>query len=732
MVENYWYKPIKTNSILNPMNPISDILAKSPVNGGTNLIDHLTQVAAVIAKFAVELGFEVRTAIYGAYLHDIGKAHPLFQARLFGKFDKTQLPFRHEIASIFFLQAFDKTLWLDLIDIIIAHHRSPINDVRKQGLLDMIEMEGVDEVFEFHSAGWDEWSPSAINILNELGIIIDKISLDQAFDAFSFAIEHCEAKKLNWSRWKGLLVGADHLASALVDSSYKISEKLFKSPDTSFFNSEQRKSNIYPLSLVDTNDSKKHTLVVAPTGAGKTDFLIKRCKGRIFYTLPFQASINAMYERLKSNCPKDTDIRLLHAASSVVVNNNSYEEKALQPMIGSSIKVLTPHQLAALICGTRGFETIALDIEGCDVILDEIHSYSDVAQSMVLEIIKVLIKLKCNIHLGSATMPSDLISKIIDLLGGKNAVFQVNLKEDELKTFDRHKIIKHENETSAFQILEEAIANKEKILIVSNRVDIAQKRYSELKEKFKEIPILLLHSRFRRIDRSSLENELITKFNDRNKLPGSCIVISTQVVEVSLDISFDVMITDSAPLDSLIQRFGRINRVRFSDTIKNKTIKNIHVIAPPDSTRDCLPYKKELVDKSFELLPNNDVLHETDIQKLIDCVYPEIQILPIDVHLAWDNDQFLLTELCHLPKATLLEMLNIDSATCIRFSDQELYESGKLEDRLGLEIPVPRSVMFRKFTNYGKSDYGNKPLIVDDKLYDAEIGLQWTEIEQFI
>lgn len=732
MVENYWYKPIKTNSILNPMNPISDILAKSPVNGGTKLIDHLTQVAAVIAKFAAELGFEVRTAIYGAYLHDIGKAHPIFQARLFGKFDKTQLPFRHEIASVFFLQAFDKTLWSDLIDIIIAHHRSPINDVRKQGLLDMIEMEGVDEVFEFHSEGWEEWSPSAISILNELGIIIDKISLDQAFDAFSFAIEHCEAKKLNWSRWKGLLVGADHLASALVDSSYTISEKLFKSPDTSFFNSDQRKSNIYPLSLVETNDSKKHTLVVAPTGAGKTDFLIKRCKGRIFYTLPFQASINAMYERLKSNCPKDTDIRLLHAASSIVVNNNSYEEKALQPMIGSSIKVLTPHQLAALICGTRGFETIALDIEGCDVILDEIHSYSDVAQSMVLEIIKVLIKLKCNIHLGSATMPSDLISKIIDLLGGKNAVFQVNLNEDELKTFDRHKIIKHENETSAFQILEEAIANNEKILIVSNRVAVAQKRYSELKEKFKEIPILLLHSRFRRIDRSSLENELITKFNDRNKLPGSCIVISTQVVEVSLDISFDVMITDSAPLDSLIQRFGRINRVRSSDTIKNKTIKNIHVIAPPDSTRDCLPYKKELVDKSFELLPNNDVLHETDIQKLIDQVYPEIQILPIDVHLAWDNNQFLLTELCHLPKATLLEMLNIDSATCIRFSDRELYESGKLEDRLALEIPVPRSVMFRKITNYGKSDYGNKPLIVDDKLYDAEIGLQWTEIEQFI
>ncbi|MDZ7763228.1 MAG: helicase-related protein [Melioribacteraceae bacterium] len=55
--------------------------------------------------------------------------------------------------------------------------------------------------------------------------------------------------------------------------------------------------------------------------------------------------------------------------------------------------------------------------------------------------------------------------------------------------------------------------------------------------------------------------------NNFNSSDEACIVVSTQVVEVSLDISFDLMITETAPLDSLIQRFGRINRIRNNETI---------------------------------------------------------------------------------------------------------------------------------------------------------------------
>lgn len=710
-----------------------EVLAKSLNNGGTTLYNHLKQVAAVAEKTADHFGFATELIRDGALLHDIGKAHPDFQRMLSGQRDDTKIDFRHEIASILFLPLFPQDNWPDLIDLVIAHHRSPKKDLKEQGIIDLSNMEGIEDVFERHFEKWDEWSPIALEILSELGININPISRIDAKDAFEYVISYCRKKPLGWSKLKGLLCGSDHFASAINDKSFEYAANLFTNPDLSFFDISERKSSLYPLSLIETDCDLKHSLVIAPTGAGKTDFLMRRCRSRVFYTLPFQASINAMYERFKTCLPTRTDIRVLHAASTLnVKSSNSYEERSLQPMIGSAIKVLTPHQLAALICGTKGFESIALDITGCDVILDEIHSYSDIAQSMVLEIIKVLLKLNCRIHVGSATMPSVLVNKIIEIIGGKEQVYLVELAKYELDKFNRHKIFKHKNERSAFDMIEDGINHNNKILIVCNRVETAQRRFVELKEIYPEIPMLLLHSRFRRKDRAALEKELQDNFNDRKKMPGACIVVSTQVVEVSLDISFDLMISDTAPLDSLIQRFGRINRKRTELSVRNKILKNIHIIAPPEKSGDCLPYKKEILDKSFEAFEDGECILEREVQEKIDHVYPEISVIPIGTQIVWDGDQILLTELCHYPKSVLIETLNIESASCIRQSDQEIYEKGNTDDRISLEIPLPISAVFRTFTNFGNSKYGRKPKIVHDELYDETLGFQFKEINNFL
>lgn len=715
------------------MNRHSEILAKGKANGGISLYEHLLHVGCVAEKIAEYLNLDSKIVRNGAYLHDIGKVHPDFQLMLDGKFDTYKIDLRHEISSIMFLPIFPEEEWSILTDIVIAHHRSPIKDSKEQGILDLVNIEGENEVFKRHTEKWEEWRDKALEILSALGIETKSINVFEAKNAFKFAIEHCKQKPLGWSKYKGLLNGADHLASALLDKTAKYADYLFKSPDLSVFGSKKRKSPLYPLSHVQTNSIKRHTLVIAPTGAGKTDFLMRRCKSRVFYTLPFQASINAMFERFKKFLPEGTDIRVLHAASSLKISpKNAYEERVLQPMIGSSIKVLTPHQLTSLICGTKGFESIALDIAGCDVILDEIHSYSDVSQSIVLEIIKVLLKLDCKVHVGSATMPSVLIEKIVDILGGNDNLYQVQLSENELDTFDRHRVFKHSDEESAFKILDNSINNGDKILIVSNRVEIAQRRYLELKQKYPETPILLLHSRFRRKDRFDKESKLQNEFNNRSKMPGSCIVVSTQVVEVSLDISFDVMITDAAPLDALIQRFGRINRYRTEQSVQNKLIKNVHVIAPPANAKECLPYQKSIVELSFDQLDDRNILREKEVQNKIDSVFSEIQIVPIGTQIIWEGDQFLLKELCHFPKSVLIEALNIESASCIRFSDKEIYENSKSDIRLSFEIPIPRTAVFRKFTNFGKSNYGSNPIIVPDESYNDEIGLQWKEIDSLI
>jgi CRISPR-associated endonuclease/helicase Cas3 len=711
----------------------NELLAKSD---GTSLTTHLEQVAAVAEKLAAHHQLDKAVVRAGAILHDIGKVHPEFQKRLSSPrtADYHGIALRHEIASLLFLPLFPKIDWDNLIEMVVAHHRStalPNNE--GNGILDLVEIEGFNKTFNRHAQDWSEWSPKAIKVLNSFGFEGSNITLDEAKEAFEYVVDYCENVPAGWSKMKGLLNSADYMASALNSKVYIHLDRLNKVPDLSLYGADNRKSPLYPLSLLDTNSRKPHSLVIAPTGAGKTDYLFRRCQGRAFYTLPFQASINAMYHRVKNFLPKDTDIRLLHATSSLQIENaDKYEETVMQSLAGAGIKILTPHQLAALICGTKGFEAIALDISNCDVILDEIHCYSEVSQAMVLEIVKVLLMLNCRIHIGSATMPSILTDMVLKILGGESNVLITRLSDEELDTFDRHRIFKHTLVEDTLTIIDQAVEQNQKILIVCNKVTTAQARFEEFKKRYQDIDILLLHSRFKRGDRAAKEKDLIDNYNNRTENAKACIVVSTQVVEVSLDISFDVMVTDAAPIDSLIQRFGRINRQRTNETVKQKIIKDIHIIAPPEKATDVLPYKKEFVDASFAQFENCELLKEAEIQAKIDNVYPELDIKSIHTKIVWDGDSFLLSRLRHLPKAVLIETLNIESATVILKSDQEIYEKGPKDIRIPLEIPVPRSVRFRKFTNYGISEYAARPIIVDDELYTQETGLVFKEIDNFI
>jgi CRISPR-associated endonuclease/helicase Cas3 len=132
-------------------------------------------------------------------------------------------------------------------------------------------------------------------------------------------------------------------------------------------------------------------------------------------------------------------------------------------------------------------------------------------------------------------------------------------------------------------------------------------------------------------------------------------------------------------------------------------------------------------------LPDGEVLLERDVQKMIDAVYPIVQVEPIDTHLVWQDGEFLLTELCHYPSSVLMETLNIESASCVRFSDKEEYESGKFEERVRLEIPISqKAARYKKFTHFGHSEYGTQPLIVPDESYDPVLGLRLVETDSFI
>ncbi len=291
--------------------------------------------------------------------------------------------------------------------------------------------------------------------------------------------------------------------------------------------------------------------------------------------------------------------------------------------------------------------------------------------------VEVLNKINCRLHIGTATMPTDLYNTILNILGKEN-VYEVSLSKNELDKFDRHTVHKLSNWADADAIVKQAIREGGKVLIVCNRVKSAQERYEYYKKKY-DVPNLLIHSRFKRGDRNNKEKQLIgldedgESTNEFNTSDRACIVVATQVVEVSLDISFDLMITETAPLDALIQRFGRVNRKRTSKTIGK--YKPVYLIPPPEDKKEALPYDLEILKKSMEVLPDDEVLAERNLQEKIDAVFPEVNVMNIEQHSIFkSNGDVIINKLTHRSKSYLLELLEIDSVSCIAENDIENYE----------------------------------------------------------
>jgi CRISPR-associated endonuclease/helicase Cas3 len=241
---------------------------------------------------------------------------------------------------------------------------------------------------------------------------------------------------------------------------------------------------------------------------------------------------------------------------------------------------------------------------------------------------------------------------------------------------------------------------------------------------------MLLHSRFKRGAREQKEKQLIGKdkkgnptgqFNTSDK---ACIVVSTQVVEVSLDISFDLMVTECAPLDALIQRFGRINRIRTEQTIGK--FKPVYVIAPPETTDEARPYDLKILQDSFAQLPDGEILHERDIQQKIDDVFPVIEMPEIEEHAIFKKTvEWTINRLTHRPKSFLLERLEIDSVACIVEADEQRYLTANFEERMQMEIPV----RYWSVSKFNQTREGNKPFIVPDSAYSEEAGLNMEKLK---
>jgi CRISPR-associated endonuclease/helicase Cas3 len=330
---------------------------------------------------------------------------------------------------------------------------------------------------------------------------------------------------------------------------------------------------------------------------------------------------------------------------------------------------------------------------------------------MVEQIVRTLKALGCRVHIGSATIPKKMGKQLLSLLGGTGEVHHVRLPRTVLDTFDRHIVHRVADESVARETLQRLVAERQRVLFVSNRVDRAQERFQWIRESLSDVPAMLIHSRFRRTDRAALERE-ICRFEERS---GPCEVCATQVIEVSLDISFDAMITDAAPLDALAQRFGRVNRWRPTDP-GARELKPVFVVAPPEVDRECRPYSADIVRRSYQALPpDGEVLRERWLQRRISSVYPEITTANVERHFILNPDgSYRVRELENRKGSVIIDALEIESATAVLRADRAEYERTPWDKRSELEIPAPWHI-HRFAQHWGRIERGSYPVVVPDE-----------------
>ena len=405
-------------------------------------------------------------------------------------------------------------------------------------------------------------------------------------------------------------------------------------------------------------------IIEAQMGVGKTEaalaaaehFAQKCSAGGIFFALPTQATANGIFPRLLSWAEPLSDeyqqaVKLAHGTANM---NQLYMDLSRYAALDEEGLVVHPWMegrkkllLANVVIGTVDQLLMAalrqkhvmlrhLGLAGKVVVIDECHAY-DAYMSVYLErALQWLGRYQVPVILLSATLPAAKraalmqaylgdtsagewqVSRAYPLLTWSDGV-QIHSRTVEAGGASTNIRMEHTEREAVSAYLAEKLHGGGCVVVILNTVKGAQQMAETLRQALPGKEIMLVHAQFMLEDRANWEEKLLRRLG-KTSVPSDrdgLIVVATQVVEQSLDIDADVMVTELCPMDLLLQRMGRLHR---HERVRPAGLKEACCAVLPAEAGAQAVYGDWLLQQTERLLPRVITLPE-DIPALVQDTY---------------------------------------------------------------------------------------------------------------
>lgn len=620
----------------------------------------MEQVRKTLIDFLSRLGIDaekyIRQMKIAVLFHDTGKLNHLFQ-RLMNKLIN-QLPiskndyFRHELISCLLLicletDSFERGEIPYHFYSILSHHKPLTGDLRSF-VREMCNKEwpipGNEEI-EYAIKAIEKLSGGEFSYKDFLRLPPKSVApslftlfADKYMHPQYFRNKEIHAIRALYGLMKGFLHFCDWLGSSELD--YKnICCLNDVTPQTIFHKLKAKiesegKTKYEPRHFhLECLKKKEDAVVIAPTGSGKTEaglvWALNANPRKIILLMPTMVTSNSLYERLcfyfgESPCG------LSHSSAETYFVTKNEKEKDEETYIVNKFRLLNQKAFMPAVMVstvdqilTCGFNTGLWSLKeyallGSAVIFDEIQAYEHYTLGLITATIEKIKSLGGKVMVMSATMPRFLREHFLNLLELPEAL----LAKERMDIRRNRWVYLDETVEEIRERVVKEVKKEKKVAVIVNDIKTAKAEYKAYVDLLKEnglakkdgsrFEILCLHSEFAMIDRQEKERKLTDKKGNPYNL-----VIATQVIEVSLDISFEIMFSECSPIDSLVQRAGRCNRYgEFNDSY-------FYIFnASETSLRYVYKNQDEVIEKTAQVIKGRkNVLSEAEISQMIEEVY---------------------------------------------------------------------------------------------------------------